>query len=135
MFKYECYFNINVARSNFNKDMYYVLKETFPKLNTAMIQSTYRTVKARYDAVETQLSKKPYVVWSGEYNKKGKKIYLTIDRDLEWLQKPIHFKRPQADLIKLLFLILRIPSCRPALCAALVHQTAKHLPNRKRRWA
>ena len=55
------YFNdyFNVARSDFNKDMYYVLKETFPKLNTAMIQSTYRTVKARYDTVETQLSKKP----------------------------------------------------------------------------
>lgn len=69
------YFNhhFNVARSDFNKDMYYVLKEAFPKLNTAMIQSTYRTVKSRYDTVETQLSKKPYVVWSGKYNKKGKK--------------------------------------------------------------
>ena len=96
------YFNhhFNVARSDFNKDMYYVLKAAFPKLNTAMIQSTYRTVKARYDTVETQLSKKPYVVWSGKYNKKGKKIYLRIDRDLEWLQKPIHFKRPQADYLR-----------------------------------
>ena len=96
------YFNnhFNVARSDFNKDMYYALKETFPKLNTAMIQSTYRTVKARYDTVETQLSKKPYKVWSGEYNKKGKKIYLRIDRDLEWLQKPIYFKRPQADYLR-----------------------------------
>ena len=96
------YFNhhFNVARSDFNKDMYYVLKEAFPKLNTAMIQSTYRTVKARYDTVETQLSKKPYVVWSGEYNKKGKKIYLKINRDLEWLQKPISFKRPQADYLR-----------------------------------
>lgn len=96
------YFNhhFNVARSDFNKDMYYVLKETFPKLNTAMIQSTYRTVKARYDTVETQLSKKPYKVWSGKYSKKGKKIYLRIDRDLEWLQKNIYFKRPQADYLR-----------------------------------
>lgn len=34
-----------VARKEFNRDMYYKLKETFPKLNSAMIQSTYRTVK------------------------------------------------------------------------------------------
>lgn len=96
------YFNnhFRVARTDFNKDMYYLLKATFPKLNTAMVQSVYRTVKARYDTVETQLIKKPYRVWSGQYNKKGKKIYLSIERDLEWLQKPIHFKRPQADYLR-----------------------------------
>lgn len=96
------YFNnhFNVARSDFNKDMYYVLKDAFPKLNTTMIQSTYRTVKSRYDTVETQLSKKPYRTWSGGHNKKGKKIYLKIDRNLEWLQKPIYFKRSQADYLR-----------------------------------
>ena len=35
------------SRKDFNHDMYYDLKNQFPTLNTAMIQSTYRTVVAR----------------------------------------------------------------------------------------
>ena len=92
--------HFGVARKEFNRDMYYKLKETFPKLNSAMIQSTYRTVKARYDAIQTQLSKKPYKVWSGKYNNQHKKIYLSIKRDLYWLQKPVIFSRPQADYLR-----------------------------------
>lgn len=51
----EWYFDnhFNVARKDFNRDMYYVLKDKFPSLNTAMVQSVYRTVKARYDSVKT----------------------------------------------------------------------------------
>ena len=92
--------HFKVIRKDFNRDMYYILKNKYPDLNTAMIQSTYRTVKARYDTVETQLYKKPYRVWSGKYDKKKNKIYLKIPRDLEWLQKPIMFKRPQADYLR-----------------------------------
>lgn len=98
----EWYFNnhFNVTRKNFNRDMYYVLKDEFPLLNTAMVQSVYRTVKARYDSVKTQLAKKPYKVWSGKYDKKRRKIYLRIKRDLEWLQRPITFRRKQADYLR-----------------------------------
>ena len=92
--------HFNVSRKDFNRDMYYVLKDTFPLLNTAMVQSVYRTVKARYDSVKTQLTKKPYKVWSGKYDKKRRKIYLRIKRDLEWLQKPITFRRKQADYLR-----------------------------------
>ena len=92
--------HFKVIRKDFNRDMYYILKNKYPDLNTAMIQSTYRTVKARYDTVETQLYKNPYRVWSGKYDKKKNKIYLKIPRDLEWLQKPIMFKRPQADYLR-----------------------------------
>ena len=98
----EWYFDnhFNVARKDFNRDMYYVLKNQFPLLNTAMVQSVYRTVKARYDSVKTQLTKKPYKVWSGKYDKKRRKIYLRIKRDLEWLQRPITFRRKQADYLR-----------------------------------
>ena len=98
----EWYFDnhFNVTRKDFNRDMYYALKDEFPSLNTAMVQSVYRTVKARYDSVETQLTKKPYKVWSGKYDKKERKIYLRIKRDLEWLQRPITFKRKQADYLR-----------------------------------
>ena len=92
--------HFNVARKDFNKQMYYILKAKYKHLNTAMIQSTYRTVKARYDAINTQLYKKPYKVWSGEYDNSGKKIYLSIKRGLEWLQKPVIFNRPQADYLR-----------------------------------
>ena len=89
-----------VTRKDFNKDMYYLLKNRYPKLNTAMIQSTYRTVKARYDTIKTQLVKKPYRIWSGKYDNNRRKRYLSIKRDLEWLQKPIMFHRPQADYLR-----------------------------------
>ena len=92
--------HFNVSRADFNRDMYYKIKELFPKLNTAMVQSTYRTTKARYDAVETQLAKSPYKVWSSKYDNQKHKIYLHIKRDLEWLKKPIYFKRPQADYLR-----------------------------------
>ena len=44
----------------FQKVMYRYLRSESPKINSQMVQSTYRTVKARYDAVETQLYQHPY---------------------------------------------------------------------------
>lgn len=92
--------HFKIKRKDFNHDMYYQLKSSFPKLNTAMVQSTFRTVEARYKTVETQLKQKPYKIWSGEYDKAGRKKYLKLDRDLNWLQKSINFKRPQADYLR-----------------------------------
>lgn len=65
-----------------------------------MIQSTYRTIVGRYKTVETQLKKKPLYVPSGELDKNGKEVWQPVKRDLDWLWKPILFKRPQADYVR-----------------------------------
>ena len=58
-----------------------------------MVQSAIRTVTARYKAVETQLSKKPYKIKSADRQ-------LRFTRTLDWLMKPIRFNRPQVDLVR-----------------------------------
>ena len=60
-----------------------------------MAQSAIRTVTARYDGIRTQMKEKPY---------KFKDIYTNqwycVYRNLDWLQKPVLFSRPQADLVR-----------------------------------
>ena len=92
--------HFKMPRKAFNKYLYHNLRLQFPRINSAMIQSVYRTVIARYKTVETQLKKKPLYVPSGKYDKKGKEIWIPIKRDLDWLWKPILFKRPQADYVR-----------------------------------
>ena len=56
--------------------------------------SAFKTVTARYKTVKEQLFQNPY-----RYeNEKGETHF--ISRTLEWLQKPIVFRRPQADLVR-----------------------------------
>ena len=56
--------------------------------------SAFKTVIARYKTVKEQLFQNPY-----RYeDEKGEKHF--ISRTLEWLQKPIVFRRPQADLVR-----------------------------------
>ena len=56
--------------------------------------SAFKTVTARYKTVQEQLFQNPY-----RYeNEKGETHF--ISRTLEWLQKPIVFRRPQADLVR-----------------------------------
>ena len=56
--------------------------------------SAFKTVTARYKTVQEQLFQNPY-----RYeNEKGETHF--ISRTLEWLQKPIVFHRPQADLVR-----------------------------------
>ena len=50
--------------------------------------------------VETQLKKKPLYVPSGKFDKNSKEIWNPIKRNLDWLWKPILFKRPQADYVR-----------------------------------
>lgn len=95
---FDQYFAVN--RKKFNHDQYYYLKSLFPKLNTAMVQSVYRTVDARYKSIDTQLKKQPLYVPSGNFDKHGKEKWMPIQRNKYWLQKPIHFKRPQADYLR-----------------------------------
>lgn len=56
--------------------------------------SAFKTVTARHKTVQEQLFQNPY-----RYeNEKGETHF--ISRTLEWLQKPIVFRRPQADLVR-----------------------------------
>lgn len=59
-----------------------------------MTQSVFRTVLARYKAVNSQISKNPY-----KYQDKNTGDWHKEKRDLTWLQKPINFNRPQYDLV------------------------------------
>ena len=92
--------HFKMSRKDFNHRLYRGLRKQFPTLNSAMIQSTYRTVIARYKTVETQLHQHPSYVPTGKFNLQGKEIWKPIQRDLEWLWKPICFKRPQADYVR-----------------------------------
>lgn len=92
--------HFKMSRKDFNKNLYYPLREQFSTMNSAMIQSTYRTIVGRYKTVETQLKRKPLYVPSGKFDKNGKEVWQPIKRNLNWLWKPILFKRPQADYVR-----------------------------------
>ena len=47
-----------VNRKKFNQEMYHYLRAESKEINSAMVQSTYRTVEARYKTVETQLKQR-----------------------------------------------------------------------------
>ncbi|MFD1549271.1 RNA-guided endonuclease InsQ/TnpB family protein [Levilactobacillus fuyuanensis] len=64
------------------------------ELNSQMIQSVFRTVSARYKTVQEQMRQHPYR-YKNEENR-----WIQVPRDLTWLVKPIHFRRPQADLVR-----------------------------------
>lgn len=63
-------------------------------LKSQMTISSFKTVSARYGTVSTQFAKKPY-----RYEDENGK-WQSIPRTLEWLMKPIAFRRPQADLVR-----------------------------------
>lgn len=56
--------------------------------------SSFKTVTARYKTIRTQLAKKPYKYQNGNGD------WQFIPRTLEWLTKPVSFRRPQADLVR-----------------------------------
>lgn len=89
-----------VARKDFNRDMYHQLRAISPTINSAMVQSTYRTVDARYRAVKTQLTQHPYRYDTGKKRRDGSAIWKSAKRDLDWLWRPIKFRRPQADYVR-----------------------------------
>lgn len=73
--------------------MYHQLRDRYG-LKSQMTLSSFKTVIARYKTVQTQLADRPfrYKDADGEWQ--------SIDRTLEWLWRPIHFRRPQADLVR-----------------------------------
>lgn len=81
-----------------NKFVYSDLREQFG-LKSQMAQSCIRTVVARYKTVQTQLRKQR--VWDGyKKDNHGNEVRNYINKDLDFLWKPITFSRPQLDLVR-----------------------------------
>ena len=76
-----------------SKLLYHEIREEF-RLKSQLAQSVFRTVTARYKTTQTQLQQKPF-----KYQDESGK-WCRIYKDLNWLTKPVYFKRPQADLIR-----------------------------------
>lgn len=76
-----------------DKTLYRQIRQLFG-LKSQLAQSVTKTVTARYKATQTQLDSKPYRF----QNEHGQ--WQRVWRDLNWLWQPIHFNRPQADLVR-----------------------------------
>ena len=77
-----------------NKQLYDTIRSRF-NLKAQLSQSVMKTVAARYKSIRTQMKEQPY-----KYKKPGSKKVFKIKRNLDWLMKPVLFKRPQADLVR-----------------------------------
>ena len=88
--------DMNINSNALSKVLYKTLRSTFG-LKSQLAQSAIKTVTARYQTIDTQLKKSPYKFSVIE---DGKKKYYSYKRDMFWLQKPIYFSRPQADLVR-----------------------------------
>lgn len=75
-----------------NHEIYYQIRNKF-QIKSQLTQSAIRCVVARYKTVLKQLEQRPFHY----YDQFTKKSYY-VKRDLTWLQYPIRFKRPAADL-------------------------------------
>ncbi|MGN0274397.1 MAG: RNA-guided endonuclease TnpB family protein [Chordicoccus sp.] len=84
-------FELNSLR--LQKVLYASLREDVG-LKSQMAISCIKTATARYKTVQTQLKQHPYK-YKDEDNK-----WQSIPKTLEWLQKPVLFSRPQADLVR-----------------------------------
>lgn len=82
----------NCSSQTIHKQLYVAVRNEFG-LKSQMACSVFRTVKSAYDTVKTQLKSEPYVLKC-----EGKRY--AFKRNLDWLQKPIHFKTPFCDLVR-----------------------------------
>ena len=82
-----------LAYQTLQKALYQTVRSGYG-LKAQMTISAFKTVTARYKTVKEQLHQNPYV-YKGE---DGKRHY--IAQTLDWLQKPVCFSRPQADLVR-----------------------------------
>lgn len=82
-------------QSDLQSHLYHMIRNRFG-LKAQMTQSVFKTVLARYKTVNTQIQQHPYHFKDVNTNE-----WHTVNRDLNWLQKPIQFKRPQCDLVSI----------------------------------
>lgn len=75
------------------EDLYRIIRSEFGLKSQTTI-SALKTVTARYKTIQEQLKKKPFKYCDDN----GKTQY--INRTLDWLMKPVVFRRPQADLVR-----------------------------------
>lgn len=85
--------NFDLTFVRLTKTLYSDLRSKFG-LKAQLAQSTVKTAIARYKTIREQLFQKPFKY----QNENGKWEY--VPRALEWLQKPVFFYRPQADLVR-----------------------------------
>lgn len=76
-----------------SSSIYHKVREKF-NLKSALAQSAIKTVTAKYKTVETQIKKKSFNFRDSDGS------YTSIKKDLSWLEKPVYFNRPQADLFR-----------------------------------
>ena len=86
--------NFKPSQSDLQKHLYHLIRNKFG-LKAQMAESTFKTVLARYKTTNTQLKQKPY-----SYKDLNTDAWYTEKRDLNWLRKPLNFKRPQCDLVR-----------------------------------
>ena len=83
----------DLAYLSLNRALYAEIRSQFG-LKSQMAQSVIKTVIARYKTAKQKLFQKPY--WYKDENSDWQRIFRTLD----WLWKPIFFKRPQVDLVR-----------------------------------
>lgn len=76
--------------------LYHTVRQDFG-MKSQMTISVFKTVVARYKSLQEQLLQNPFKYKTVS---EGKESWICITRTLEWLQKPILFSRPQADLVR-----------------------------------
>lgn len=83
----------DLAYLSLNRALYADIRSRFG-LKSQMAQSSIKTTIAKYRTVKHQLFQKPY-----KYKDENGDWHF-IGRTLEWLWKPVFFKRPQVDLVR-----------------------------------
>lgn len=83
----------DLTYQSLNKKLYSSLRGLFG-LKSQLTQSSIKTTIARYKTVKQQLFRKPYRYKDEDGN------WQRIPKDLEWLWKPVFFRRSQADLVR-----------------------------------
>ena len=82
-----------LSSNKVQKELYSVVRSSFA-LKSQLAVSVFKTVTARYKTIQEQLYQRPFR-YKDEHDE-----WQSIPRDLEWLRKPVHFSRPQADLVR-----------------------------------
>ena len=85
--------HFGMSQMDLHNAVYQYLRSTF-NLKSQMAVSVYRMILARYRAVKTQITQKPY-----HFKDANTGVWYTQSRDLDWLKNPIQFKRPQLDVV------------------------------------
>lgn len=83
----------NMPYQSLNKKLYSDLRKLFG-LKSQLAQSSIKTAISRYKTIKQQLFQNPYRYKDENGN------WQRITKTLEWLWKPVLFRRPQADLVR-----------------------------------